>query len=331
MDMDLNIDRSGDIPVYRQIIEQITIMVRNGEMKTGDKLPAERELACSLGVSRGTIKKAYEELERNNIIDVVQGSGSFVSEKQNVLRKHRKQYAIELIDEMITNLEALGFNSREISTLTQIRIRNRENSLAEVKIAGVDCNPEALSIFKNQLSYISNMEFSKFLLDDIYKYKDPSELFETFDIIITTSTHYGELQNVLPKLQDKIIQAAVSPSQQTVIDLAAMPANTTVGIICSSKQFLNIILSRLQAFDISPENVSYLLESAEANYASFIKTQDLLILPPEFEAEKNPDFLMEIEEYIKRDGKVVRFEYQMERGSLIYIEEQISKVIDTKK
>ena len=45
MDIDINIDRRLKTPIYRQIIEQITTMVQKGILKSGDRLPPERELA----------------------------------------------------------------------------------------------------------------------------------------------------------------------------------------------------------------------------------------------------------------------------------------------
>jgi DNA-binding transcriptional regulator YhcF (GntR family) len=74
---DISIDRESEIPVYRQIIEQVTSLVTSGGLKPGDKLPPERELAIQLGIARGTITKAYEELVRSGVIEVTQGRGSY--------------------------------------------------------------------------------------------------------------------------------------------------------------------------------------------------------------------------------------------------------------
>lgn len=69
MEFTLSLNRDSETPLYRQIIEQITLMVKNGQLKAGDRLPPERELAAQTGIARGTINKAYVELERNKIIE----------------------------------------------------------------------------------------------------------------------------------------------------------------------------------------------------------------------------------------------------------------------
>ncbi len=92
--MDLYIDKEQSTPIYRQITMQITKMVQDGILNPGDKLPAERALADSLGIARGTIKKAYMELASNKVIEITQGRGSFVSSEHEIQSEGRKEQAV---------------------------------------------------------------------------------------------------------------------------------------------------------------------------------------------------------------------------------------------
>lgn len=329
MDFKLTVDRNINTPIYRQIIEQITMMVKNGTLKAGDRLPPERELAGIISIARGTINKAYEELERNNIIEVIQGRGSFVSKKQDILEEGRKEKAIGLIDEMLSSLVNLNFSYREISTFINIKLAEHEKKIKKVRIATVDCNPESLSIFKKQLSYISHVEISRFILDDVSKYKDPGNVFKEFDIILTTSTHYSELYGILPGIKDRILQAAVSPSRQTIIDIATIPDNVSIGIICSTKSFLEKIRHTLKAFKIDARQISYMLEMENIEHVDiikFIETKNILVIPPDFQFDKE-EYINAVQRFGERGGKIIKFEYQIERGSMMYIEEQISNIL----
>jgi GntR family transcriptional regulator/MocR family aminotransferase len=53
-------------------------MIVRGALKVGDRLPANRELAKSLGVNRSTVTTAYEELTADGLITSRIGSGTFV-------------------------------------------------------------------------------------------------------------------------------------------------------------------------------------------------------------------------------------------------------------
>ena len=59
----------GQSALYKQIVEQILLKIKSGELPPGAKLPTERELARELGVARGTVKTAYAKMADNNITD----------------------------------------------------------------------------------------------------------------------------------------------------------------------------------------------------------------------------------------------------------------------
>lgn len=72
------LNRESRIPLYSQIATQVREMIGSGALKIGDRLPANRELAKSLGVNRSTVTTAYEELLADGLITSRVGSGTFV-------------------------------------------------------------------------------------------------------------------------------------------------------------------------------------------------------------------------------------------------------------
>lgn len=66
--------------LYRQIAGQIAALIDNGEFPAGSRLPAERELATLLGVSRTSVREAIISLEIAGRVEVRVGSGIFVAE-----------------------------------------------------------------------------------------------------------------------------------------------------------------------------------------------------------------------------------------------------------
>lgn len=74
------IDRSLDISLIRQVYHQIRERILNGELQSGDKLPATRELSSELGVSRNVILEAYDQLFSEGFLVTRQGAGTFIAE-----------------------------------------------------------------------------------------------------------------------------------------------------------------------------------------------------------------------------------------------------------
>lgn len=75
------ISATSEQPLYEQIVQQIRMQVLQGKLKDGDQLPSIRTLAKDLQVSIITTKRAYEELEREGLLSVSTGRGTFIHSK----------------------------------------------------------------------------------------------------------------------------------------------------------------------------------------------------------------------------------------------------------
>lgn len=65
--MILRVDANSPVPVYEQLRAQISAMVAAGTLLPGTQLPTIRQLATDLGVAKGTVNKAYDELFRAGV------------------------------------------------------------------------------------------------------------------------------------------------------------------------------------------------------------------------------------------------------------------------
>ena len=76
--MQFAVNPSDDLPLYRQIMRQITEAIAGGRLQRGDKLASHRELSEQLVIAPLTVKKAYDELEALGYIETQRGRGTFV-------------------------------------------------------------------------------------------------------------------------------------------------------------------------------------------------------------------------------------------------------------
>lgn len=88
----ISISNSSGVPIYQQIFEQISSSIIRGELVSDFPLPPIRRAARELQVSIITVKKAWEELEREGLIYTSVGKGCFVSnltkdERESIKRK----------------------------------------------------------------------------------------------------------------------------------------------------------------------------------------------------------------------------------------------------
>lgn len=102
--MILNLDPRSNIPIWEQVVHQIKELILKEILLPKDKLPSVRELSATLLINPNTVSKAYQELERQGIIETLRGKGTFVSasitpradeHKINALMQQFKQLVIE--------------------------------------------------------------------------------------------------------------------------------------------------------------------------------------------------------------------------------------------
>lgn len=78
--MHLQIDPKSHVPIWEQIVQKTKESVLLGLLQPEDKLPSVRELASQLLVNPNTVSKAYQELERQGVIQTIRGKGTFIAE-----------------------------------------------------------------------------------------------------------------------------------------------------------------------------------------------------------------------------------------------------------
>jgi GntR family transcriptional regulator len=106
--------RSG-VPVYRQIIDQVTGGIATGALTVGDQLPTVRQLAVDLEINPNTVIRAYRELEIRGVIETHQGTGTFIGH-QKVQRDdaERQRRLNQLVGEFVARAGSGGFTLEEL-------------------------------------------------------------------------------------------------------------------------------------------------------------------------------------------------------------------------
>ena len=86
----IHLNRQSDIPIYRQISQELRTAIVSGDLPAGTRLPTERSLAKELGVNRTTVMNAYNELEYEGLIEGHVGRGTLV--KRNYFKQENEYF-----------------------------------------------------------------------------------------------------------------------------------------------------------------------------------------------------------------------------------------------
>src|SRR5512142_1833925 len=109
------LDLHSGVPVYRQIIDQVTGGMASGALAPGDQLPTVRQMAVDLAINPNTVVRAYRELEIRGVLETQQGTGTFIS-RQKVNRDdlERQRRLNQLVSDFVARAGADGFTVQDL-------------------------------------------------------------------------------------------------------------------------------------------------------------------------------------------------------------------------
>lgn len=110
------LDLYSGVPIYRQIIDQVTGAIAAGSLSGGDQLPTVRQLAVDLEINPNTVIRAYRELEIRGVLKSQQGTGTFINAQQTGRNSaERRRRLSQVIREVVARAGAEGFTIEELT------------------------------------------------------------------------------------------------------------------------------------------------------------------------------------------------------------------------
>jgi GntR family transcriptional regulator len=113
---DLQPDSS--VPIYEQIVTQITFAVASGALEAGRRIPSVRELAGQLVINPNTVARAFQELERRGVVAARRGLGMEVTaDGPDLCRRRRQEIVRGRVREALREAASSALTPEEIRTL----------------------------------------------------------------------------------------------------------------------------------------------------------------------------------------------------------------------
>lgn len=117
------LDFQSDVPIYRQIRDQVVLAVADGKLLPGDRLPATRALAEDAGVNVMTVSKAYQLLKSEGYLTTDRRNGTVVSAPPG--KNHLSAQQLSRLRLLAGEAKASGLSQEEF--LTQCRVAFAES------------------------------------------------------------------------------------------------------------------------------------------------------------------------------------------------------------
>src|SRR5262245_1591868 len=124
----VNLDPGDARPLYLQIMDEVRRTLVLGTLRPEDPLPSVRELAGELRINPRTVSQAYRELEREGIVYVRRGQGTYVSPEVQFDRKKRRELGRQVAKRALLEARRNGLGVEELISAIRERAAEEEES-----------------------------------------------------------------------------------------------------------------------------------------------------------------------------------------------------------
>lgn len=298
----------SEIPVYRQLADQINAEIRSGALKTGEKLPTVREMAQRMHLSCGTVKRVYDRLAELGDIEMTRRRGTFVKYvRENA--DSRKLQAMAAIDRMLRQMTDLNFSPAEIQIFVGLKMREWSRRWSGVRLAVVTPSGRLTPSLRRQLEKFSNVQADAWPAAQMIEYPYNAE--EQSDLILADM---AAAARIAPQLSEpnRLVRVAFGLTPQSRRDAArlAMPGALLV---------------------TADEELERLVRE-ELSDALSVCTPEEIVNQPDFsvlavgEDEAESGHLAAMLSELREENRLVSLSYRLDDGTMIHLEERIRRI-----
>lgn len=163
------LDRNSYKPLYLQLAQQITACINKGELKSGDRIPSELDLAKELNISRMTVRLAMDELLGHGIVYREQGRGTYIAEPQMKGVRGFSSFTEDMTDRgLATSTRVLENKKTIVSRAVMIEMGLREpREVVQIKrlrfVEGIPWALQATTLPADSVPGLENEDLSQSL------------------------------------------------------------------------------------------------------------------------------------------------------------------------
>ncbi|WP_307796046.1 GntR family transcriptional regulator [Amycolatopsis sp. 195334CR] len=298
MERNLQVSRDSDVPIYRQLVTQLSFMIESGELAAGQVLPSSRLLADNLHINRNTVARAYADLGERGLVET-RGRGGTVVTGFGQGRAGARDRARSILAEATRACVDLGLTAAEIQALVASLALRAEDDL--LKVAFVECNADRAKYFAGELAEHLGLKVKPLVLGEF----EPGPA----DLVLTTFFHLAEVRGLWRRTGTEVVAIVAAPHVRTLVRIAAVAPDRTVGIWYSTEDQAVSIRDSLAQSGL--RNIKVLHGVADED----IEDVDLVVIPSE-----SPDLKARL------DGRVevIEFGNVLDAASI----RMVSEVVD---
>jgi GntR family transcriptional regulator len=218
----ITLDRDAPLSIGDQLVDALRYEIAAGRYRPGERLPSTRVLGEQVGISFHTVRKAYQKLEAEGVLDVRRGGGFFVAERQALTRAERLERAAGVVQDALHKLVGLGLNEDEVEYVVEEQLQFFERPGPARSLLFAAPYRELAESGAEQCTSTLQERTTPVLLSDLHKHAGA-------DGVVVPLPALRDTQRMLPAVE--VVGVAVAYPHAVLEPIARLMATEALGLV----------------------------------------------------------------------------------------------------
>jgi GntR family transcriptional regulator len=268
----ITIDKESKRPVHEQLVEQLRYLIASGHFQVEQTLPSTRTLGKQVGVSFHTVRKAYQQLQEEGLLDARVGSGFTVVERTPLAKSERMERGATLVETALQQMIGLGLSDDEVDYLFQEqlslirgeRVRHKLVFAAPYRELAVQC--------AEQISMAIQQPLEPATFAELERHQDA-------DFVFTPAPNLRRVLECLPRVDALGVVTYLNP--EALDRIARFQGQETLGLITRYADAIPPLMEAVRASTGSSGQILAASVEEDAKHLKAILSQtDLVAYSP---------------------------------------------------
>lgn len=233
----ITIDRDDALSIQDQLIEQVRFQIASGRYRVGETLPSTRALAEQVDVSFHTVRKAYQVLQEEGLVDARPGRGYVILERQGLSKEARMERGAEIANALVQRMIGIGLSDAEMQYLIDEQVGLLDRSRHRHKILFAAPYLELAHPCAQQLRKHIQQPVDAVRLSELPRHEDA-------DLVIVPFQHLSAAMTDLPRVD---VHGVVTYLHHEALQhVSRLLEHESVGIVSRYPEAIQPLMARLR-------------------------------------------------------------------------------------
>ena len=268
----IQIDRNAPEGILPQLVEQLRFQIASGHYQVEAPLPSTRKLAAQLDVSFHTVRKAYQQLEREGLVVARKGRGYQVMERAPTDTAGALEKGAAVLETALQRLIGLGLSADRIEALFEEQRRRLAQPTASQRVVCVGASQELAALSAQQISDFLQTPVEGIACSQAERLRDVDHVFAPFPLLRAAL-------DALPRAEGSGFSVEFPPEQLSQI--AHLYPQETLGLITRDADSIAPLMQDLRsATRFTGQVIAASIEQDSRHLLAFIgQTDQIAYLP----------------------------------------------------